>query len=52
MTISREIVVNDDGRITCEPDGAPVEIAVDVDAAALREHLMNVWLGSDSGPGA
>ncbi len=41
----RAIVVDDRGASCHTDDGAPIRAAVDVDAAGLRSHLMDHWLG-------
>jgi pyrimidine-specific ribonucleoside hydrolase len=40
----RRIYVDDEGRTQREPGPPCVEVAVDVDEAALRDRLMEVWL--------
>jgi len=42
---ARRIRVDDEGRTLREPGPANAWVAVDVKEAALREHLMQVWLG-------
>ena len=45
---ARRIRVDDDGRTLCDPGPANVEVATDVKETALREHLMQAWLGGGS----
>lgn len=42
---ARRIRVDDEGAAQLEPGPANVDAAVDVDPAAVRKHLMSVWLG-------
>jgi inosine-uridine nucleoside N-ribohydrolase len=41
----RQIAIDEQGRTT-RGAGRPAEVAVDVDAAATRQHLMQTWLGT------
>jgi inosine-uridine nucleoside N-ribohydrolase len=45
---ARTVAVDDEGVVRCEPGSSAVEAAVDVDAPAAREHLMETWLRPDA----